>query len=1637
MDVLQLEDDFNEVLGRTVTTLFEVWGYDESQKGHRCRTALRGTLFRFDGYIPRESSVFLAIGAEVTKQGNALCLKLTSTGSLHGRPPMELKNITKVVETCSGIGCLGKGLSKAGFNVVLRNDFNAPILGVSQTLDSKPIVLGDITEDATLDQICRQVPYSCTTAAGVSCQPHSKLGDRQGSKDIRAATLPRTLKTAFLMRQLAIILECVEEVKQSDWAQSVIEAFAKATGYRVTQGTLHLQHVWPTRRSRWWCILTHKMLGKVPWLDFPIANPRPIVIDVLPEFKQCTNEELRQLRLDDYELGKFNSAGLTSNLIPTRGVMKTSLHSCGSQLSACPCGCRKFPFGEERLASRGLHGHLVALGDIVQTAVGPIPACRHIHPAELAIMNGMFCNFEWGPNLKLSLSGLGQLASPLQAVWVGSLLIQHCIQEGIIPGEIVHPKHTLLNVMGELLEDRDRYFGPPKSTNAKNFQTWVKQGLLFQQLPMTKPEVVHMPIPGKHHSNQQLEGSHWKQHVKPSIETDQQNQESQKQFLDEWVCDYKGCPVCQTEQLPPQENHDVLKPKDVREAEISPTLHFTAIPAEEIKSSLPDPALLQASIAAEQMIKADRPPQSGGIMGFEATRGIKRSRSHAVPYSQAPDSNKNTVGTKAETPSFQQNQPDSVQTCQQLGRAKQEKQMLQEQIESRRSHAIAYSQAPESSKNTAHTEAEAQSFQHNQHDNVQTFQQFGRVEPESQSLPQLIEIRVLTANQDQPIVLQEKTGVTPLQILARLREAKVADEYSVMRTGVATHLPLHEPIAQGQLLRVEQMQTEIQPRCNQRSEQGKPQIPFPSTRATALWHQKSWVAQDEFDYYLDVVKTIPNVVTFPSIVVTSDPQSEPLQTVTTWLQQAIYQIEQFDQCAVSAVNWKEHWIPVAIEKQQSGCAVTIPPACWELEQVIYEWAANAEIHIAINYKVVAHQFAGDCGFQSYAWIVSFVNGNAQFNQLESFTPHQAEYCRSAFENHLFATGKAFVIIDHLHLGGTKHEEVKEQLQQVLLQHGVWKERVEERANHLINTIPITSLKNILNSPRSWQDLKQAANACSPPIKLIMSDELQAQIQIRTKTTNRIGNKNKKVSQSHIVPDHIQVEACDVEIPTGVFRQANGPLLGNIDVQNIGPNAAGVVIVDNNQAEAILRLKQPVTQNGLAIIVLANRTSASDHLVPAIRFPAMFKKTQEPIIISGFMYQLGKHQAIRHEPQEKLAIDYVQAEAIRCLVFRDQAGPLWEKMGGHPVRAIFDAEPMLTSKNDEGQNVVIDVWDRQWYSKRFEKTKEQSADLFAFSFRVIATEVDTLLETSGSRGIYFEPRSACGRQPCESYHVTWLPHSTYQEAKYAQQTSPQKTSLVRHGERYGLRSDTMNAKQVHEHHRPDTPFLMGGTKMLYSLGPLPYSTTRESIIKLMKVWQWEGRPLQPRGRSADGSGVNWTIQATSDPSHFVYQLQHGDVLITKTQNRKSEARDSTLNIVASKKTIEQLQKTDTIDTIWHQDPWKQYKPLSTAPVAAPQPAISQAQLAKIEANVARKVQAGLHTREEDIPMPDTQANDRISQLEQQMQNVTGQQKQIEERIGNMQQQLDQQGVQFKQTLEQQLGDQMSRIEALLVKRVRHE
>ena len=133
---------------------------------------------------------------------------------------------------------------------------------------------------------------------------------------------------------------------------------------------------------------------------------------------------MKNLMLDLYELNKFEKAGFDRNEIKWNGQMATALHSCGSQLGPCPCGCRLHAFTEESLTKGGLHGLLVRLAGFAKCGHTLYPSCRHVHPDELALLNGMLPGYEW-ENPKMALCALGQLASPLQSVWLGAHIMQH------------------------------------------------------------------------------------------------------------------------------------------------------------------------------------------------------------------------------------------------------------------------------------------------------------------------------------------------------------------------------------------------------------------------------------------------------------------------------------------------------------------------------------------------------------------------------------------------------------------------------------------------------------------------------------------------------------------------------------------------------------------------------------------------------------------------------------------------------------------------------------------------------------------------------------------------------------------------------------------------------------------------------------------------------------------------------------------------------------------------------------------------------------------------------------------------------------------------------------------------------------
>ena len=1558
MDDLHLEENIGglKVDDRT-TILVEVLAYDPAQHNHIMRSAIYGQIFALHGKLREDVSIFLLIGAKVVNTSPNR-LEIDQNTAVCPRPPIKLTDVPKVIEFCAGLGCLGVGLKHAGFEVVLVNDISKPMLDLSKRIHHSTTLIGDVCQDTTIAEVCQAVPYSCTVAAGVSCQPYSRLGDKRARLDPRARTLPSVLRASLLMRHAVIILECVDEAFSCEWVQTILKAFHQLTGYYVHQDVEQLSNLWPAKRNRWWCVLSHPMLGKITWNHLPKVVPTPIISHVIDNFLQCMDEELKQIELDTYELRHFDNHGYHNNLVPLHGKMATSLHSIGNQFTGCPCHCRSHPFTNERIQKGGLHSLLIRINGETKIAGESFPRHRYIHPCELALLNGMFPDMHWGDNLKLALAGLGQLASPLQSCWIGSHVIQHLHEKGFLDQKLGSPQEILSSLMAELLRRRDQCFGCPKQANAKVFQAMVQQG----KFEMPHWKTVLGPIDTK-----PIE----KEEVCPIEST-----EPTKRTLPIPICPSTGYDKC-------NRNSDDPSPK---EASRPLTL------SQGFGGGLTETEFHAALTNGSTLMQDQWMSPSGGVMGFAAKPPplkVDRGRKQSDPSE--------VVRTETVVKAM----PDHNCT------AKVIKPVLSPPLEKIDETVTTTSSGP----------------------------------PQEVASVEKIQIVLMPATDNCAFDVSVTKDTTAGQLTQAEAELGNGHHPIFPCNWVGATLPLYEPLEHEQVVILHEGSSICNHGCPAKSDNSTPpQISLPCDRVQALFQQAGWVAMDEMTFYLQQICPTNGIVIDPICHHKGEISTEEQKD---WYQAILTKVPH-NKFVISAILQDAHWIPIIIQADPKEIIVgtTFDLGTQQDFQDIVDGLSQSsafpDLGLTVNRHPMTSVFSGDCGFQSVSWIQNYITGKFDLGM----QPKEAERYRRMFSAHLYQHKLAQQTIHTLPIGGMMQEsEVNTKLTTLLIDHGVFPERVRARVEAIQSKLSQTVLSGIMQSPKPWQDLKATANQQTPVLKLVMTDELAKQIASRSKDTTSIGTRKQKNHRAPKEKTQIQVHASALSIPPGVFKQEDGALVSQLGQDEVGPNARGVVLLDSGDAEAILKLTRPVSQHGLAIIVIPSPGQSVDPQT-SIRFPVMCIKTEEPMIINGSIYQLGQQEILRHEPVHKLAVDVREASVVRCLVYKDQANALWTSLHQQPVKQVFATTPELTKQN-QGESVVMDVWDRQWYTKRFERTKYDQADIFAFSMRIAATEVDSLLSQSGSRGIYFEPRSTCGRMPSTEYHVTWLNQTSHTEAKIAQQTSPQTTTLVRHGDRYGLRSDSMNAQEIHEKHRPDTPMLLGNTKQLYSLGPMPFSTTREGVGKLLKAWKWDARALQPRGRALDGTGINWSIQATEDPSHWIFTLQHGDVLITKAQVEKSSVPPDACGIIASRKTIDQFKQSLGEDPWQKNDPWSGYKPVVANPKeitrAVPSNGMSSAQIAAVEANIEKRLIATLSTKSEDVTMEGSMQEvvQKVTQLENQLQQVVHHQQQVDNRLNGMQSQMDQQAVQFASAVETQMTAQMDRIESLLAKRSRME
>ena len=395
--------------------------FDMEHSAH-LMTGRDGTSFLLEGLLSDEFHSFTIMGGILKQQYPVPVIVSTRDTIIMGHRRPSWDSLLSVVDLCSGFGGLAQGAVASGFTVQVAVDQNQKMLDLYSKVGETHLICGDVGDRKVLSEIWRHSSGAATFTSGFSCQPFSRLGDCKSHEDDRSSSLTKTLQTAYYLQAQLIILECVAPASQDGFVRNELSHFMKCTGFHCTQTELKLDHVWPCRRHRSWWILSSPDIGPVELKAWPILQNIQEVQQVIPEIRLWASNDEHQLALDEIELDAFgvNDEKHIKYMLNGKGKAPCALHAWGSQTRACPCGCRKSGFSHERLASKGLHGCLTRSAQFPDGS----SVIRHLHPNEVMGLNTFDPVIDFGTDVRLTLSAVGQIACPLQAGWIFGTILE-------------------------------------------------------------------------------------------------------------------------------------------------------------------------------------------------------------------------------------------------------------------------------------------------------------------------------------------------------------------------------------------------------------------------------------------------------------------------------------------------------------------------------------------------------------------------------------------------------------------------------------------------------------------------------------------------------------------------------------------------------------------------------------------------------------------------------------------------------------------------------------------------------------------------------------------------------------------------------------------------------------------------------------------------------------------------------------------------------------------------------------------------------------------------------------------------------------------------------------------------------------
>ncbi|CAE7241535.1 aquIMA [Symbiodinium microadriaticum] len=633
------------------------------------------------------------------------------------------------------------------------------------------------------------------------------------------------------------------------------------------------------------------------------------------------------------------------------------------------------------------------------------------------------------------------------------------------------------------------------------------------------------------------------------------------------------------------------------------------------------------------------------------------------------------------------------------------------------------------------------------------------------------------------------------------------------------------------------------------------------------------------------------------------------------------------------------------------------------------------------------------------------------------------------------------------------------LGKLLTEHGVPESAVADRVQGAVQKIGAGVLAKALVADNPWQALKAAGSTPNAMFRWVRPEELKAHAQARAQLAfgTAVGNaKARKQKPAKTTRPVLNVDPATLQLASGSFVSTEGNPLSQLAFDEVGPQACGIAFCSAQQMLPFVSDYRALSVDALALVSTAPLPVEACSGAPAanIRFPAVYSPTQEAVLLSGTILQLGdEHVQLSPADSAMGEVDQLDTIVGRVSLFRDEAQLDWDVFVKSPVKCLLQHVQGLNLCRDTGckgdcaafhpaveehvDRMILDVWARQFARLEGGKTNPETAELFQALIRVPSSAAKHLQHVHVA-GFYFEPRAANGFGPHPSYAVVWLPGHDKAQASHLLRTCDKAIGLARLGSKYGLRVLDEHEQAVFEALRPQQTFVKVKVLSKWRLHPLPHGMQRHALVQLLGKWKWAAKPLQPC--KGDSSGCAWEVGSAVDPPASIMQAGEAFVLIHKIRDVGQPSKPEAL--CASSRTRRRILYDDpdvpqSSTDPWSggRDPWSQARlppglPAPAVPVAtgAAQPSAAVSKLTQVkselQAGLATLVRKEVHAVTSSAATPNTAQDDRIQKLEVGLNEVRMQNNKFEEwfqTFGTQMRQQAEQVLEVQQTVKSQQSE----------------